>query len=79
MDIWHEEGWQLNHRTLNEIFPFIQSGLQKYLNKDIVIKILSIIYHNDIFNSPVRPIRPPPTIPKAPSRPTAVRRRINLS
>ena len=79
MDIWHEEDWHLNHRTLNEIFPFIQSGLQKYLNKDITIKILSIIYHNDIFNSPVRPERPPPTIPKAPSRPTAVRRRINLS
>tara|TARA_B000000477_G_C5950819_1_gene167784 strand:+ start:143 stop:382 length:240 start_codon:yes stop_codon:yes gene_type:complete len=79
MNIWQEEDWHLNHRTLNEIFPFIQAGLQKYINKDIVIKILSIIYYNDIFNSPVRPKRPPPTIPKAPSRPTAVRRRINLS
>tara|TARA_B100001758_G_scaffold40566_1_gene31633 strand:+ start:2119 stop:2358 length:240 start_codon:yes stop_codon:yes gene_type:complete len=79
MDIWHEEDWQLNHKTLNEIFPFIQLGLQKYINKDIIIKILSSIYHNDIFNSPVRPKRPPPTIPNAPRRPTTVRRRINLS
>ena len=58
MNIWQEEDWQLNHKTLNEIFPFIQLGLQKYINKDITIKILSIIYHNDIFNSPIRPIRP---------------------
>lgn len=79
MNIWQEEDWQLNHKTLNEIFPFIQLGLQKYINKDITIKILSIIYHNDIFNSPVRPIRPPLTIPKTPKRPTTVRRRINLS
>lgn len=76
MDIWQEEDWQLNHKTLNEIFPFIQLGLQKYINEDIIIKILSIIYHNDIFNSPVRP---PPTIPNTPLRPTKVRRRINLS
>lgn len=79
MDIWQEEDWQLNHKTLNEIFPFIQLGLQKYINEDIIIKILSIIYHNDIFNSPVRPKRPPPTIPNTPLRPTKVRRRINLS
>ena len=79
MNIWQEEDWQLNHKTLNEIFPFIQLGLQKYINKDITIKILSIIYHNDIFNSPVRPIRQPHTIPKTPKRPTTVRRRINLS
>tara|TARA_B000000477_G_scaffold41300_1_gene35266 strand:- start:397 stop:633 length:237 start_codon:yes stop_codon:yes gene_type:complete len=78
MDIWQEEDWQLNHKTLNEIFPFIQLGLQKYINKDIIIKILSSIYHNDIFNSPVRPVRPP-TIPNTPLRPTKVRRRINLS
>ena len=75
MDIWQEEDWQLNHKILNEIFPFIQLGLQKYINKDITIKILSSIYHNDIFNSPVRP----PTIPNTPLRPTKVRRRINLS
>ena len=79
MDIWHEEDWQLNHKTLNEIFPFIQLGLQNYINKDITSKILSIIYHNDIFNSPVRPKRPPPTIPNPPRRPTTIRRRIHLS
>jgi len=79
MNIWQEEDWQLNHKTLNEIFPFIQLGLQKYINKDIIIKILSSIYHNDIFNSPVRPKRPTPTIPNAPKRPTTVRRKINLS
>lgn len=79
MNIWQQEDWQLNHNTLNEIFPFIQLGLQNYINKDITIKILSSIYYNDIFNSPVRPKIPPPTIPNAPKRPTAVKRRINLS
>lgn len=74
MSVWQEEDWQLNHRTLNEIFPVIQLGLQKYINKDITTKILSIIYHNDVFNSPIRPKRPPPLVPNAPTRPTRVRR-----
>ena len=74
MSVWQEEDWQLNHRTLNEIFPVIQLGLQKYINKDIITKILSIIYHNDVFNSPIRPKRPPPLVPNAPTRPTRVRR-----
>jgi len=78
MSVWQEEDWQLNHRTLNEIFPFIQLGLQRYINKDITTKILSIIYHNDVFNSPIRPKRPPPTIPNAPRRPTTVRRLLTL-
>ena len=78
MSVWQQKDWQLNHKTLNEIFPIIQFELLKYINKDIITKILSIIYYNDVFNSPIRPKRPHLVIPKAPRRPTTVRRLLTL-
>jgi len=72
MSIWKEEYWYLNHKTLNELLPIIHIGLQEYINKtnsayDISSKILSYIYYNNIFESPVRIKRFIP-IPNAPER-----------
>tara|TARA_B100001778_G_scaffold302862_1_gene279819 strand:+ start:2165 stop:2413 length:249 start_codon:yes stop_codon:yes gene_type:complete len=72
MSIWKQEFWYLNHKTLNEILPIIHIGLQEYIDKnnsayDISSKILSYIYYNNIFESPIKIKRFIP-IPNAPKR-----------
>ena len=72
MSIWKEEFWYLNHKILNELLPIIHIGLQNYINNtnsayDISSKILSYIYYNNIFESPIKIVQFIP-IPNAPER-----------
>lgn len=80
MSIWKQEYWYLNHKTLNELLPIIHIGLQEYIDKnnsayDISSKILSYIYYNDIFESPVR-IKRFISIPNAPERKRSLKKRL---
>ena len=81
MSIWKDTAWNYNSKTINAILPILYIGLTEYkakinmdeINGDISGKILSYIYYNEMFNSP---INIPLSLSDIPVRPKKLSRRL---
>jgi hypothetical protein len=78
MSIWKDTDWNYNSKTINAILPILYIGLTEYkakINGDISGKILSYIYYNEMFNSPIK-INIPLSLSDIPVRPKKLSRRL---
>jgi hypothetical protein len=78
MSIWKDTDWNYNSKTINDILPILYIGLTEYkakINGDISGKILSYIYYNEMFNSPIK-INIPLSLSDIPVRPKKLSRRL---